>query len=121
MALQNVPFNKKFENLSRTEQLEALCRVFGVKYKEDPDASYQLTLDNTMKMLAIHLRFQCGIPVIIMGETGCGKTKLVQFMCNLQRAGRKVQNMMVVRVHGGTTSKNIQEKVRAGHGAGTHQ
>ncbi|XP_055559911.1 E3 ubiquitin-protein ligase rnf213-alpha-like isoform X6 [Falco cherrug] len=112
LALQNVPFNKKFENLSRTEQLEALCRVFGVKYKEDPDASYQLTLDNTMKMLAIHLRFQCGIPVIIMGETGCGKTKLVQFMCNLQRAGRKVQNMMVVRVHGGTTSKNIQEKVR---------
>ncbi|KAM9258624.1 E3 ubiquitin-protein ligase rnf213-alpha-like [Morus bassanus] len=112
LALQNVPFNKKFETLSRTEQLEALCRVFGVKCQEDPDVSYQLTLDNTMKMLAIHLRFQCGIPVIIMGETGCGKTKLVQFMCNLQRAGRKIQNMMVVRVHGGTTSKTIQEKVR---------
>ncbi|XP_072704248.1 E3 ubiquitin-protein ligase rnf213-alpha-like isoform X2 [Ciconia boyciana] len=112
LALQNVPFNKKFENLSRTEQLEALCRVFGVKCQEDPDPSYQLTLDNTMKMLAIHLRFQCGIPVIIMGETGCGKTKLVQFMCNLQKAGREVQNMMVVRVHGGTTSKTIQEKVR---------
>ncbi|KAM6107493.1 LOW QUALITY PROTEIN: E3 ubiquitin-protein ligase rnf213-alpha-like, partial [Phoenicopterus ruber ruber] len=112
LALQNVPFNKKFEALSRTEQLEALCRVFGVKCQEDPDVSYQLTLDNTMKMLAIHLRFQCGIPVIIMGETGCGKTKLVQFMCNLQRAGREVQNMVVVRVHGGTTSKTIQEKVR---------
>ncbi|XP_009695289.1 PREDICTED: E3 ubiquitin-protein ligase RNF213-like [Cariama cristata] len=112
LALQNVPFNKKFETLSRTEQLEALCRVFGVKCQEDPDVSYQLTLDNTMKMLAIHLRFQCGIPVIIMGETGCGKTKLVQFMCNLQRAGRKVQNMIVVRVHGGTTSKAIREKVR---------
>nr|XP_009916892.1 PREDICTED: E3 ubiquitin-protein ligase RNF213-like [Haliaeetus albicilla] len=112
LALQNVPFNKKFENLPRTEQLEALCRVFGVKCQADPDASYQLTLDNAMKMLAIHLRFQCGIPVIIMGETGCGKTKLVQFMCNLQRAGRKVQNMMVVRVHGGTTTKTIREKVR---------
>ncbi|XP_040977593.1 E3 ubiquitin-protein ligase rnf213-alpha-like [Aquila chrysaetos chrysaetos] len=112
LAHQNVPFNKKFETLPRTEQLEALCRVFGVKCREDPDASYQLTLDNTMKMLAIHLRFQCGIPVIIMGETGCGKTKLVQFMCNLQRAGRKVQNMMVVRVHGGTTTKTIREKVR---------
>ncbi|KAM6032909.1 E3 ubiquitin-protein ligase rnf213-alpha-like isoform 2-T2 [Chlamydotis macqueenii] len=112
LAFQNVPFNKKFETLSRTEQLEALCRVFGVKCQEDPDTSYQLTLDNTMKMLAIHLRFQCGIPVIIMGETGCGKTKLVQFMCNLQRAGRKIQNMIVVRVHGGTTSKTIQEKVR---------
>ncbi|XP_063178349.1 E3 ubiquitin-protein ligase rnf213-alpha-like isoform X3 [Chroicocephalus ridibundus] len=112
LALQNVPFNKKFETLSRTEQLEALCRVFGVKCQEDPDASYQLTLDNTMKMLAIHLRFQCGIPVIIMGETGCGKTKLVQFMCNLQNAGKTIRNMMVVRVHGGTTSKTIQKKVR---------
>ncbi|XP_074786497.1 E3 ubiquitin-protein ligase rnf213-alpha-like [Athene noctua] len=112
LALQNVPFNKKFETLPRNEQLEALCRVFGVKYLKDPDPSYQLTLDNTMKMLAIHLRFQCGIPVIIMGETGCGKTKLVQFMCNLQRADRDLQNMLVVRVHGGTTSKTIQEKVR---------
>ncbi|XP_026723294.1 E3 ubiquitin-protein ligase rnf213-alpha-like [Athene cunicularia] len=112
LALQNVPFNKKFETLPRNEQLEALCRVFGVKYLRDPDPSYQLTLDNTMKMLAIHLRFQCGIPVIIMGETGCGKTKLVQFMCNLQRADRDLQNMLVVRVHGGTTSKTIQEKVR---------
>ncbi|XP_062496366.1 E3 ubiquitin-protein ligase RNF213-like isoform X4 [Pezoporus occidentalis] len=112
LKLQNVPFNKEFEKLSRPEQLEALCRVFGVKCQEDPDPSYQLTLDNTMKMLAIHLRFQCGIPVIIMGETGCGKTKLVQFMSNLQRAGRKLQNMVVVRVHGSTTSKAIWEKVR---------
>ncbi|XP_026723315.1 E3 ubiquitin-protein ligase rnf213-alpha-like [Athene cunicularia] len=112
LAWQNVPFNKKFETLPRNEQLKALCRVFGVKYWKDPDPSYQLTLDNTMKMLAIHLRFQCGIPVIIMGETGCGKTKLVEFMCNLQRADRDLQNMLVVRVHGGTTSKTIQEKVR---------
>ncbi|XP_009867566.1 PREDICTED: E3 ubiquitin-protein ligase RNF213-like, partial [Apaloderma vittatum] len=112
LALQKVPFNRKFESLSRTEQLEALCRVFGVKCPADPDTSYQLTLDNTMKMVAIHLRFQCGIPVTIMGETGCGKTKLVQFMCNLQRAGREIQNMLVVRVHGGTTPKTIQEKVR---------
>ncbi|XP_074854696.1 E3 ubiquitin-protein ligase rnf213-alpha-like [Carettochelys insculpta] len=109
---QKVPFNKKFEDLSRQEQLETLCNVFGVSCSQDPDESYQLTLDNTMKMLAIHLRFQCGIPVIIMGETGCGKTKLVQFMCSLQRAGRKVQNMMLVRVHGGTSSKIIHKKVK---------
>lgn len=112
LEAQHVPFNKKFEDLPRRLQLEALCRVFGVSYTQDPDESYQLTLDNTMKMLAIHLRFQCGIPVIIMGETGCGKTKLVQFMCSLQRAGRDIQNMVVLRVHGGTTSKIIHKKVR---------
>ncbi|KYO18317.1 hypothetical protein Y1Q_0012798 [Alligator mississippiensis] len=109
---QSVPFNKKFEDLPRKEQLETLCSVFGVTGNQDPDESYKLTLDNTMKMLAIHLRFQCGIPVIIMGETGCGKTKLVEFMCSLQRAGRDIQNMMLVRVHGGTSSHIIHQKVR---------
>ncbi|XP_030418159.1 E3 ubiquitin-protein ligase RNF213-like isoform X2 [Gopherus evgoodei] len=112
LEAQEVPFNKKFEDLSREEQLETLCSVFGVRSSQDPDESYQLTLDNTLKMLAIHLRFQCGIPVIVMGETGCGKTKLVQFMCSLQRAGRDVQNMMLVRVHGGTSSKIIHQKVK---------
>ena len=28
--------------------------------------------------------FRVGIPVIIMGETGCGKTMLVEFMSKLQ-------------------------------------
>ena len=27
---------------------------------------------------------RCGIPVVIMGETGCGKTRLIRYMCGLQ-------------------------------------
>ena len=79
----------------------------------DPDSSYALTFDNLVKMLAIQMRFRysyiqcsstgcdvlasaalllvstlyihrCGIPVVIMGETGCGKTRLVRYMCQLQ-------------------------------------
>ena len=74
----------------------------------DPDPSYALTFDNLVKMLAIQMRFRyqysvyllvvtcshvlvsisyvhrCGIPVVIMGETGCGKTRLVRYMCQLQ-------------------------------------
>lgn len=74
LKVQHVPFNKKFEDLPRIMQLEALFRVFGVSYTQDPDESYQL--ENTMKMLDICLQFHCGIPVIIVGETGCGKTAL---------------------------------------------
>lgn len=29
------------------------------------------------------LTIRCGIPVIIMGETSCGKTRLIKFMCDL--------------------------------------
>ena len=30
--------------------------------------------------------FRCNIPVVIIGETGCGKTRLVRYMCQLQAA-----------------------------------
>ena len=36
------------------------------------DDNYELTQDNMMKLLAIHMRFRCDIPVIIMGETAVG-------------------------------------------------
>ncbi len=78
----------------------------------DPDPTYELTTDNVMKMLAIHMRFRCEIPVIIMGETGCGKTRLIRFLCDLQREDRKVENMKLVKVHGGTTSEVIYRKVQ---------
>ena len=33
-----------------------------------------------LQMLEIHERFECGIPVIIEGETGVGKTALVEML-----------------------------------------
>lgn len=47
------------------------------------DSNYVLTLDFTMKMLNIHERQKCGIPVIIEGETGVGKTALIEMMSKL--------------------------------------
>ena len=42
---------------------------------------------------------RCDIPVIIMGETGCGKTRLVRFLCDLQKpAGAEVENMVLMKV-----------------------
>lgn len=43
--------------------------------------------------------FRCDIPVIIIGETGCGKTRLVQFMCSLQMQDESVRNMIVMKVN----------------------
>ena len=42
-----------------------------------------LTLDYTLKMLNIHERYECGIPVIIEGETGVGKTALIEMLSQL--------------------------------------
>ncbi|KAI4894839.1 hypothetical protein NFI96_022184, partial [Prochilodus magdalenae] len=110
LRTQKVPMNVDFKTLHRLTQLEILCRVLGVK-ETDPDSTYQLTLDNALKILAIHMRFQCNIPVVIMGETGCGKTRLVKFMCDLLRKDDDKSNLLIVRVHGGTTSDTIYKKV----------
>jgi ABC-type lipoprotein export system ATPase subunit len=47
----------------------------------------------------ISLYYRCEIPVIIMGETGCGKTRLIKFMCALQQPpGVTVENMILMKV-----------------------
>ena len=50
------------------------------RLKPIDDAGYVLTLDYTLKMLNIHERYRSGMPVIIEGETGVGKTALVQML-----------------------------------------
>ncbi len=65
-----------------------------------------------LKMLAIHMRFRCGIPVIIMGETGCGKTRPIKFLCEVHKGGIDTDNIKLVKVHGGTSSDMIYTKVR---------
>ena len=58
-----------------------------------------------------------------MGETGCGKTRLIRYMCDLARQGLERNNMLIlkvcesfrainlvdsmVQVHGGTTESDI--------------
>ena len=45
--------------------------------------NYVLTVDYAIKMLNIHERHICGMPVIIKGETGVGKTALVEMLSRL--------------------------------------
>ena len=47
------------------------------------DCNYVLTPDYAIKMLNIHERYSCGVPVIIKGETGVGKTALVEMLSHL--------------------------------------
>ncbi|XP_043570887.1 E3 ubiquitin-protein ligase rnf213-alpha-like isoform X2 [Chiloscyllium plagiosum] len=112
LLLQRVPFNTDFDQLPRSEKIERLCTVLGIQWPMDPDETYELTTDNILKILAIHMRFRCGIPVIIMGETGCGKTRLIKFLCDLRKVGANTDNLKLVKVHGGTTADMIYSKVK---------
>ena len=70
-----------------------------------------LTRDFVHKMLNIHERKECGMPVIIEGETGVGKTFLVEILACLwneswnqqlkkQRKNMKVNNIILFFYYG---------------------
>ena len=76
-------------NFNSREFLDSyLSRALNVELEKNrltviDDSAYVLTLDYTIKMLNIHERHECGVPVIIKGETGVGKTALVEMLSKL--------------------------------------
>ena len=50
--------------------------------------------------MQIQFLYRCDIPVVIMGETGCGKTRLIRYMCDLQTCDTKpgVKNLVMLKV-----------------------
>ena len=45
--------------------------------------NYVVTPDNFLKMVRIAQKAEARIPVVLMGETGCGKTSLVQMLAQI--------------------------------------
>ena len=64
--------------------------------------AYALTLDNVLKMALIFQRIEAHIPVIIMGETGCGKTSLVRYLAKTCEVPLHVFNL-----HAGVKEEQI--------------
>ena len=46
-------------------------------------STFVFTIDNVFKMLAVYFRLQAQMPVVIMGETGCGKTYSITYLATL--------------------------------------
>ncbi|XP_019856417.1 PREDICTED: E3 ubiquitin-protein ligase rnf213-alpha-like [Amphimedon queenslandica] len=66
-----------------------------------------------MKMLAIHMKFRCGIPVVMIGETGCGKTRLLRYLCEIQDKAFKAKTLICLKVHGGINANRINSEVES--------
>ena len=67
--------------------------------------NYIYTPDNFIKVILILMRLRAKVPVIMMGETGCGKTALIQMAYDLINK-RKIP-MKILNIHDGTNDKNI--------------
>ena len=69
--------------------------------------NYIFVSDNFIKMVAILLNIEAKIPVILMGETGVGKTKLLEMLATLY--GKGEPNWHKLQIHAGTTDQIIVE------------
>jgi hypothetical protein len=84
---QGVGENKEledFNNFTQEQLQKRLETIVCIKQSKKTNLSscYALTPDNILKMILIILRVRVNVPVIIMGETGCGKTSLVRYLAN---------------------------------------
>ena len=98
LRLNGVNLCEDFRLWPKSTMIQKIATVMGIEFPYDPDETYVLTVDNLINILAIQMRFRCGIPVVIMGETGCGKTRLIRYMCELARQGREGKNMLIMKV-----------------------
>ena len=81
------------------------------KTLEEIVGKYVFTADNFIKMILILLRIRANIPVIMMGETGCGKTSLIKMLSRLLNGGED-SNMKILNINAGTSDKDIIDFIK---------
>ncbi len=117
LLTQHIKIFDNFNDAIREVKLMTLGRVMGLDLDylmaaQRQARSYELTFDNCLKMVAIYLRFMARHPVVIMGETGCGKTSLVEFFSALNiRGSYQTRNLIHVKIHGGVGADYLREKL----------
>ncbi len=78
--------------------------------------NYAFTKDNYIKLILILLRIRAKIPVIMMGETGCGKTSLIKMIAKLNKQNeifnirKKIENFLI-KIKDLVDEKNFKEKL----------
>jgi hypothetical protein len=70
--------------------------------------NYVLTPDNFLKMILISTKINSNLPVVVMGETGCGKTSLIGFLA-LKVLKLK---LIVFNLHAGISQTEFIEQVK---------
>ena len=71
--------------------------------------NYVIANDNFTKMILLVYRIIADIPVIIMGETGCGKTALITKLSQILNNGEKM--VEIINIHPGITDKYLCKKM----------
>jgi len=96
------------ERLKSKEKEKEVKMEVKEKTLKEIAGSYVFTADNFVKMALILLRIRANIPVIMMGETGCGKTSLIRKLSELINNG-STDKMKILNIHAGINDQDIIE------------
>ena len=72
--------------------------------------NYVITEDNYKKMVLLYNRIKANVPVIIMGETGCGKTSLIKKLSQILNHGLIL--VEIINIYPGITDEKIIKKMK---------
>ena len=105
-----------YKNMKHEEFLKQIKILFSMNKVEDKDlkkmceelGNYIFVSDNFIKMVRILLNIEAKIPVILMGETGVGKTKLLEMLATLYGKDTKDNcTWYKKQIHAGITDQDI--------------
>ena len=104
---------RDYKKLKHDDFLEDIQQLFSLDNMTKNDikkiceelGNYIFVADNFIKMVRILLNIQARIPVILMGETGVGKTKLLEMLATLYGKGKLKWHRL--QIHAGITDKKI--------------
>ena len=102
---------ENYQNLVHLDLLDKLLRIVGKSEMFEilkTNSDYVLTVDNFLKMLLIIMRARSFVPIVIMGETGCGKTSLIKFLAR----SILYESFEIVNFHAGIKEEYIIQKMR---------
>ena len=72
---------------------------------EEKNNNYVITNDNFKKMVLLLYRIKANVPVIIMGDTGCGKTALITKLNQIINNGKTT--VKIINIHPGITDEKL--------------
>ena len=78
-----------------------------LNYEKD---NYVITNDNFKKMILLAYRIKADIPVIIMGETGCGKKSLIIKLNQILNNGENL--VKIINIHPWITDEDIYKELK---------
>ena len=94
-----------------------LCGIENEKEKENMCdeikknyPTYVFTTDNYIKMIHILMKTRANVPIIMMGETGCGKTSLIKMLSLIKSKGLN-NRIKIINIHQGVNDEEIIKKI----------